>query len=258
MCRAEGLRLPSTAKGSGPCLMLVHGIGATALSTFGPLLPTLARAFTVVAPDYSKCPPGTDLDGLVDAHVRAAESAGHERFAVAGHSFGVPIALRLATRHPERVTGLVLTAGFACAPPATRLKLHVWRSLLADRELLPRFLMSVMFSDRYLRAMSDSQLDGMAELIALGVDGETGRLMELVLTLDLRAELGRVAAPTLVVATAADQLVPSSTSVELAAAIPRARLTELDCAHHPALECADDWAGLIGQFAGTLTAPERL
>jgi pimeloyl-ACP methyl ester carboxylesterase len=257
MRRAEGLRLPSTTRGAGPGLLLVHGVGATAQSTYGPILPALAQRFTVVSPDYSKCRDVRELDALVDGHVGSAESAGQERFAVVAHSFGVPIALRLAVRYPERVTGLVLTAGFASAPPTTRLKMHAWRRLVADcASLLPTFLMAVMFSDSYLLGMSEEQRAGMAELIGENVDDGAAAQMELVMAVDLHAELDQVAAPTLVVATTADQLVSPSASDELLAAIPRARLAELDCGHLPGLERADDWARLIGDFVGSVVSPE--
>jgi pimeloyl-ACP methyl ester carboxylesterase len=247
------LSLPSTTKGSGPGLLLVHGIGATSQSTYGLLVPGLAEDFAVVAADYSGVRgEELSLDKLVDAHLAVADGVGLDRFAMVGHSFGVPIALRLALRHPERVSALVLTAGFAHAPTSTRLKLKIWRSMAErDVELLPRFLMSVMFSERYLASMTDGQLDGMAELIALGLgDGDSSQT-DLVAALDLRADLAWVTAPTLVVSATADQLVPRSAAEALARSIPGARLVDLDCGHHPALECPSEWLGLVTDFLGS-------
>src|SRR5438105_1296527 len=76
---------------------------------FAPVLPALAAAHTVVAPDY----PGSggtpvasaslDLDELTDAVVDSAVRRGVGRFAVLGFSLGTLVAVRAAVRHPERV-----------------------------------------------------------------------------------------------------------------------------------------------------------
>ncbi|NLU73288.1 alpha/beta hydrolase [Streptomyces sp. HNM0575] len=252
MPQEENAALPGSVRGDGPGLLLVHGGGATAQTTWGPLLPVLSRDFRVVAPDYSAGGEAKDLDGLVDRHVRTADRAGLDRFGVTGHSFGSAVALRMATRHPDRVAGLVLTAGFARAAASTRLKVEVWRGLaLGNRELLPWFLMSVMLGDRYLESLSAEQREGMAELIGLTVPSGTVEQIELILSTDLRRELALVSAPTLVVATTADQLVPASMSGELAAGIPGARLSELHCGHHPTLEDPAGWIRLIKDFLGS-------
>lgn len=52
------------------------------------------------------------LYGLADALVRAGVDAGVSRFNILGYSLGTAVAVRAASRHPQRVTGLALTAGF--------------------------------------------------------------------------------------------------------------------------------------------------
>lgn len=248
MLRAEYAPLPCVVRGTGPGLVLVHGGGATGQSTYGSLVGALAQDFSLVVPDYSSAPT-SQLDALADLHVQTAVQSGLDRFAMVGHSLGSVIAIKAAIRHPDRVTGLVLTAGFARADMSTRLKVQLWRALLdGDRDVLSRFLMSVMLSDRYLGAMTQDQLDGFAELIALTLPTGTSEQIELVLSVDLRSELAKVAVPTLVVATAADRLIPARMSVELADSIPGATLVELDSGHQPALECAPDWMRLIKDF----------
>ncbi|MCA1220282.1 alpha/beta fold hydrolase [Streptomyces sp. 8L] len=254
MATAEPAPLSCLVRGSGPAVMLVHGGGATRENTYGPLIGALAQDNTVIAPDYSQAPAGAaaDLDGLTDLHVAAAVRAGHERFVVAGHSLGCLVAVKAAIRHPERVVGLVLTAGFARAAMSMRLKVQLWRALLdGDRDVLARFLMSVTFSDRYLNAMTQDQVDGFVDLIGLSLRPGTAEQIELVLNADVRGQLGRVHVPTLVVATMADRLVPPLSSVEIADGIPGARLAELDCGHQPALERAAEWSRLIKEFCGS-------
>ncbi|WFE22953.1 alpha/beta hydrolase [Solwaraspora sp. WMMD937] len=243
--------LPSVVRGTGPGLVLVHGAGATGDSTYGRLISGLAAGHGVVAPDYSKLTTGAtvDIDALADWHVEAALRAGHERFAMAGHSLGSMIATRAAVRHPDRVTALVLTSAFARAPASTRLKLRVWRGLLdGGRGLLARYLMSLMLSDRYLDAMSEDQIDGFAELVALTTGAGSAEQIELALRLDVRADLARISVPTLVIATSDDHLVPAAVSGELIDHLSAAVSATLPCGHLPALECPQEWQRLIEDF----------
>jgi pimeloyl-ACP methyl ester carboxylesterase len=233
----------------------VHGVGASAQSSYGSLLKPLAEDFAVVAPDYSEwsaaasVSPSLKLDQLVDQHVDAAIRAGGETFAVAGHSLGSMLAIRTAVRHPDRVSALVLTAGFARADTSMRTKMQVWRALLlSHRDLVSRYVMSIMLSDRYISAMTDDQFEGFAELIDLTLgDGHTEQL-GLALDLDLRSDLDKVRVPTLVIATNADQLVPPRMAAELLRGIPGARLADLECGHQPTLECAPQWMQLVKDF----------
>jgi pimeloyl-ACP methyl ester carboxylesterase len=243
--------LPSVVRGTGPGLVLVHGAGANWESTYGRLIGPLARDHSLVAPDYSQLPAGIDIDidALADWHVEAALRAGHERFAMVGHSLGSMIATRAAVRHPGRVTALVLTSAFARAPASTRLKLRVWRDLLdGDRDVLSRFLMSLVLSDHYLDAMTEEQVHGFTELVSHTVSPGSARQLELVLCLDVRADLAKVTMPTLVIATADDRLVPSATTGELSDYLPAAVSATLQCGHLPALECPQDWLRLITEF----------
>lgn len=243
--------LPSVVRGTGPGLVLVHGAGATWESTYGRLICSLARDHSLVAPDYSRLPASLDIDidALADWHVEAALRAGHERFAMVGHSLGSMIATRAAVRHPGRVTALVLTSAFARAPASTRLKLRVWRDLLdGDRDLLARFLMSLMLSDHYLDAMTEEQIDGFAELVSLSVSPGSAEQLELVLCLDIRADLAKVTMPTLVITTGGDHLISAAMSGELNDHLPAAVSATLQCGHLPALECPQEWLRLIRDF----------
>ncbi len=102
--------------GSGPPLLLLHGLGASGFSwreNIGPL----SRGFRVVAPDLpphgrSPAPPGGDyrLETLAQGVVDFLDRRGIPRAILAGNSLGGGLALLLARDYPERVTGLVLLA----------------------------------------------------------------------------------------------------------------------------------------------------
>jgi len=240
-------------RGSGPGLLLAHGAGGGIEGNYGPILDDLATTHTVVGPDYPgsgdtpRSPVPLTLDDLADTLVRTAVDAGVERFTVLGYSLGVAVSVRVATRHPERVTGLVLTAGFARADNRLRLAAQVWRALLdiGDRELTARFATLVGTGrstlDRLEPADLDAAVAGLADFIPPGSPEQ----VDLAASVDMRAELGGIAVPTLVVATTEDGLTDASLSRELADGIPGAELVEIAAGHGIAAEARDEWLAAI-------------
>ena len=97
--------------GSGPVLLLVHGITSSA-DAWRSVMPALARHFTVVAPDLlghggSAKPRGDYSLGAYASGLRDLLAAlGHERATVVGHSMGGGIAMVMAYQFPERVERL--------------------------------------------------------------------------------------------------------------------------------------------------------
>lgn len=122
--------LQTTVLGSGPGIVLAHGGGGAIESNFGVVLADLAAGHTVVASDYPGDDTPLDLDALADALVAAAVEAGVPTFTIVGFSLGTAVAVRAAARHPERVTGLVLTAGLAAPDNRARLAVQAWQDLL--------------------------------------------------------------------------------------------------------------------------------
>jgi pimeloyl-ACP methyl ester carboxylesterase len=102
-----------------PPLLLVHGLGHNGFTDWLPVMPALARDWRVIAVDlpgfgYASSP-AAKLSPTAYARVLDALLA-RERIdaaAVAGHSMGAAVALRLAFDFPERVGRLVMvsTAG---------------------------------------------------------------------------------------------------------------------------------------------------
>ena len=109
----HGHRVAYRQAGSGPVVVLVHGITSDS-STWRRVMPYLARRFTVIAPDlighgesdkprgdYSL---GAHASGLRDLLV----SLGHDRATFVGHSLGGGIAMQLSYQFPEMCERLVL------------------------------------------------------------------------------------------------------------------------------------------------------
>ena len=101
--------------GSGPALLLIHGIGDSSAS-WVPLMRPLAERYTVVAPDllghgesdkpradYSVAAFANGMRDLLDV-------LGIDKATVVGHSLGGGVAAQLTYQHPTRVERLALVA----------------------------------------------------------------------------------------------------------------------------------------------------
>jgi len=115
--------------GSGPPLILVHGIGASR-ATWATALPLLEPHFTVIAYDLrghgaSPQPEGRfGLDALVADLEHVREQAGVEAAHIAGHSLGGMIGPAYARAFPDRVLslGLLSTAAFRTEKDSANVK----------------------------------------------------------------------------------------------------------------------------------------
>ena len=111
----HGHRVFFRSAGSGPALVLVHGITSTS-ATWANVLPFLAERFTVIAPDLlghgeSAKPRGDYSLGAYASGIRDLLLAlGHERATFVGHSLGGGVAMQLAYQFPEHCERLVLVS----------------------------------------------------------------------------------------------------------------------------------------------------
>ena len=109
----HGHRIAYRSAGSGPAIVLVHGITSTS-ATWERVMPYLATRFTVIAPDLlghgqSAKPRGDYSLGAYASGVRdLIVSLGHERATFVGHSLGGGVVMQLAYQFPERCERLVL------------------------------------------------------------------------------------------------------------------------------------------------------
>jgi pimeloyl-ACP methyl ester carboxylesterase len=151
-----------TVEGSGPPLVLVHGIGA-ARDAWRFMAPKLKDHFTVISYDLrghgtSPMPDGEfGIDELVADLERVRERSGFNKVNVAGHSLGGQIGPAYARAHPDRVLklGLLSTAAFRTEDDSAK----VWGVVRAMEEKgIPQVLETLTarwFTDEFIAANPD-------------------------------------------------------------------------------------------------------
>ncbi len=107
--------------GSGPVLLLIHGMAGT-YENWSAVIEPLARRHTVIAPDLpghgSSEPGGGDYSlGSLAAVLRdLLITLGHDRATLVGHSLGGGIAMQFAYQFPELTERLVLVSSGGLGP----------------------------------------------------------------------------------------------------------------------------------------------
>jgi pimeloyl-ACP methyl ester carboxylesterase len=117
---ADGVKLQyltAGTRGAGPAIVLLHGYAETS-RMWRPLIPTLAKRFTVVAPDL----PGIGGSGIPSDGLDMARAAvrvhslvkglGIEKVVVVGHDIGLMVAYAYAAQFPSETGKLVLMDAF--------------------------------------------------------------------------------------------------------------------------------------------------
>src|SRR3954466_15458652 len=124
----HGHRRAFVRMGSGPALLLLHGLGCDH-TTWLPVIATLSRRFTVIAPDLlghgRSAKPRADysLGGYANGMRDLLTVLGIDKVTVVGHSFGGGVAMQFAYQFPERTERMVLVAPGGLGPevsPAIR------------------------------------------------------------------------------------------------------------------------------------------
>lgn len=258
---AGGVQTNYLEAGSGPPVVLIHGSGpgVTAYANWRLVLPALADRFRVLAPDmagfgFSERPEKAEygLDLWAEQVVGFLDALDISKASVVGNSFGGSIALRLATRHPERVDRLVLMGSMGIDFPITEGLNTVWgyepsfenmRAVLDvfayDRKLVPDELAEV----RYRASMQP----GFQESFAAMFPAPRQRWVEAMRTPD--EEIRALPHQTLIVHGREDQVIPVENSLQLMRLVENGDLHVFaHCGHWVQIERSADFNRLVGDF----------
>jgi pimeloyl-ACP methyl ester carboxylesterase len=269
----HGHRRAFRMAGSGPALLLLHGIGDSSES-WVPLMEELARDHTVIAPDLlghglsDKPRADYSVGGYANGMRDLLEVLGVERATVVGHSLGGGVAAQFAYQYPERCERLVLVATGGVARDVTIL-LRVAALPLSEVFLLPlRFLPRSITGPVLLEGLRllgndiARDRDEFKKVVSRLHDDEArvafSRTLRSVVdwrgqvvTLRDRCYLAE-AIPTLVVWGAHDGVIPASHAALLEAAMPHARLEVFeDAGHAPHHNDPERFVTLLRDFLAT-------
>ncbi len=256
---AEALDCEYSVEGSGPPLILVHGIGA-ARNTWAKLLPVLTPHFTVVTYDLrghgaSPMPDGEfGLDELVADLERVRERSGFEQVHVAGHSLGGMIGPAYALKYPERVQslGILSTAAFRTEDDSAKV-LGVVRAM--EEKGIPNILPTLTdrwFTDDFIAQHGDVVERRLAQVI--GTDADVFlNVFRIYATVEMSPWLHEVNTPSLVLTGENDGGCNPRLNRQIDAALPHSELVILpEYKHSLLLEAGEIVAEHIKRFIQAL------
>lgn len=246
--------------GTGEALVYLHSAGGESTN---PAVEELAESFAVtvpVFPGFGESEGIEQIDGMEDAvfHlIDVWDLLDLDAPVVVGLSLGGWLGVELATRYPEKVGRLVLVNPVGLYLPEAPMAEMFGRT--------PAELAEMLFADQ-----SHPIAQAMHQMSEF--TGDVGKNVEIPIEMilpmwkaisataklgwdpylhnpKLRGRLGRVTAPTLVVAGAQDGLVPVAHAETYAAEIPDARLEVIDgAAHWLPFEKPDELTALVRDF----------
>jgi 3-oxoadipate enol-lactonase / 4-carboxymuconolactone decarboxylase len=236
-------------------LVLLNAIGTTTAiwdGVIGPLAERL-RVIRVDTRGHGDAPPAHQPCTIADLGrdvLAALDEHGVERAHLAGVSLGGMVAIWLAAHRPERVARLALLSTSAHLPAAR------WHERAATvRRGGMAAIAGPVVAAWITPALAARDPELVARLTAMlqSTDPESYALCcEAIAGTDLRADLPRISAPTMVIAGTRDQAIPVEHAHTIANDIAIARLSVLpDAAHIPTLEQAGPTAvRLLEHFTG--------
>jgi pimeloyl-ACP methyl ester carboxylesterase len=272
--RVDGVDIFYREAGSktAPVVVLLHGF-PTSSRMYRNLIPALSHRYHVIAPDY----PGFGQSGTPDRKqfqyrfARFAElidglltELGADRYALYVQDYGAPVGYRLALKHPERVSALIVQNGNAYEEGLgdfwKPLKAYWADGSEAHREALRAGLTLAATKSQYLdgvrdpsRIDPDSWVHDQALLDRPGIDE---------IMLDLFKDYGSNVAlypkfqaffrarrpPTLIVWGKTDVIFPAEGARPYLRDLPDAELHLLDTGHFALEDKGDEIAALMLEF----------
>jgi len=252
--RANGVELFYRVDGAAeaPSLVLAHSLGTT-LEMWDPQMPAFAKRYRVIRYDSrghgrSEVVPGPCTMGDLGRDALALLDALRlDRAHFCGLSQGGMVGMWLGSHVPERIGKLVLcnTAPHMDTPAGWNARMEMVRR--SGMEAIAEGVMERWFTAAFRARRPEVVGSARRMLLAsppLGYLASCAAIRDV----DERAGLPSIRASTLVIAGRSDAATPPAQSRAIAAAIPGARLIELDAAHLSNLEVPDEFGAAVLGF----------
>jgi pimeloyl-ACP methyl ester carboxylesterase len=178
-----------------------------------------------------------------------------EPFLLVAESFSTPVAVQCAAGHPSNLKGLVLAAGFVASP------VNGWRRAVCLG--LARILFRVKLAGYAARAVlvgktAPNELVAAVQAAVSSVKPTVlAARVRSVLSCDVRAELGLVAAPILYVQAGQDRFVSGASLEEIRGIQPQVVVEVVDGPHLLLQREPRRTAEIVARFAGELGKGSR-
>lgn len=257
---------------NAPTVVLLHGF-PTSSNMYRNLIPTLAKKYRVIAPDYpgfghSAVPPREQFEytfaHFADLTDRLLTELHADRYALYVMDYGAPVGYRLALKHPERVTALVVQNGNAYTEGLKEfwnpIKAYWASGSKADREVLRGATTLAATREQYLDGVKDpSRVDPTTWLVDQALLDRAGNAeIQLDLFYDYRTNVDLYPKfheffrnrqpPTLIVWGRNDKIFPAEGAQAYLRDLPKAELHLLDSGHFALEDQAAEIASLMMNF----------
>jgi 3-oxoadipate enol-lactonase len=243
-----------------PVLLMLHGIGGAAES-FTPQMQAFSDDFNVIAwnmPGYGGSAPLQPLsfETLAGALAELMDDIGSATAHIVGHSIGGMVAQQFVSGYPERVASLVLvatSAAFGGRDGEFQKRFIADRLGPLDRGATMKELATAIV-DNLTGDNPDPDTIQLAYRTMSSVPEATYRAnMELLVTFDLRKNLGDIRVPVLLVAGEKDTNAAPSVMEKMAGFIPGARFECIrDAGHLVNLEQPFAFNNVLRSFLNTI------
>jgi len=273
-CRtADGVSLAFSAVGNGPPLVktanwLNHLEFDWQSPVWSPFFTRLAARHRLIRYDErgtglsDRDVPNFSFEAFVQDLETVVETLSLNRFALFGVSQGAPIAIAYATRHPDRVSRLVLCGGFAQGWRKRGNAREVARaeaSIVLIREGWGQDnpAASQMFTSLIIPDATREEAQWLNDLERQSASPETAiRLIRVIGDIDVIDLLPQLSVPVLLLHSRGDARVPFEHGLKLAQAIPNARLVPLEGKNHLILSHEPAFPRFVEEICGFLDEDE--
>lgn len=240
-------------RGDGEAVVLLHGLMGQ-MNHWEPTLEVLADICRAMAPSLPIFDPAlaeVSIPELARHVVRLLDALEIRHAVIGGNSLGGHVALEMALRHPDRVTGLILTGSSGLLERGfTRNVPHAPSAEYVRTKMEEIFYDPALVTPPWVEAVRRVVTTRATALRVLQFARAAKRH-------NLEAELPRITAPTLLVWGKEDRITPVEVALQFHALIPDSELVYVtNCGHAPMLERPDAFGEIVGEWLRE-TAPAR-